>query len=38
MVLVWVVFRLALGVRLPTGRLWSELAAWSPVVLPAGLF
>ena len=37
MVLVWVVFRLALGVRLPTGRFWSELAAWLPAGLPTGL-
>lgn len=36
MVLVWVVFRFALGVRLPTGRFWSELAAWLPAVLPTG--
>jgi hypothetical protein len=37
MVLVWVVFRFALGVRLPTSRFWSELAAWLPAVLPTGL-
>ena len=30
MVLVWAVFRLALGVRLPTGGFWSDLAAWLP--------
>jgi Na+-transporting NADH:ubiquinone oxidoreductase subunit NqrB len=37
MVLVWIVFRFALGVRLPTGRFWSELAAWLPGVLATGL-
>ncbi|NJO24059.1 MAG: tripartite tricarboxylate transporter TctB family protein [Sphingomonadales bacterium] len=37
MVLVWVVFRFALGVRLPAGRFWSELAAWLPSVFPTGL-
>lgn len=36
MVLVWVVFRFALGVRLPTGRFWSELAALLPAMLPIG--
>ncbi len=33
MVLVWAVFRVALGVRLPTGGFWSKLAA----VLSTGL-
>jgi hypothetical protein len=36
MVLVWVVFRFALGVRLPTSRFWNELAAWLPPMLPGG--
>ena len=38
MVLVWAVFGLALGVRLPTGRFWGELAARLPALPPTGLF
>jgi hypothetical protein len=37
MALVWVVFKFALGVRLPTGRFWSELAAWLAPVFQTGL-
>jgi hypothetical protein len=38
MVLVWAVFRVALGVRLPTGRFWDDLAARFATALPTGLF
>ena len=38
MVLVWAVFGFALGVRLPTGRFWGELAARLPALPPTGLF
>jgi hypothetical protein len=38
MVLVWAVFRVALGVRLPTGRYWDDLAARFAGTLPTGLF
>lgn len=38
MVLVWAVFALALGVRLPTGRFWGELATRLPAFPPTGLF
>lgn len=37
MVMVWVVFRVALGVRLPTGPFWDDLGAWLPAMLRAGL-
>jgi hypothetical protein len=35
--LVWLVFRFALGVRLPTGRFWGEFFAWAHLVLPTGV-
>ncbi len=38
MVLVWAVFALALGVRLPTGGFWGELATRLPALPPTGLF
>lgn len=37
MALVWLVFRFALGVRLPTGNFWSGLSAWLPSMPPVGL-
>ncbi len=36
MALVWLMFRFALGVRLPTGQFWSELAAWLAPVFSTG--
>jgi hypothetical protein len=38
MLLVWAVFRFALGVRLPAGAFWTDLWAWLAAMLPAGLF
>lgn len=38
MVAVWLVFRLALGVRLPAGEFWQELADLVAAKLPFGQF
>ena len=36
MALVWLMFKLALGVRLPTGQFWSELSAWLASLFSTG--
>jgi hypothetical protein len=36
MALVWLMFKFALGVRLPTSQVWSELAAWLASLFSTG--